>query len=441
MAQIVETGTPVRYAELLVRLAAKRAQTYRAELQFTQPGSGAPTEPDVGQVTLDLEELGSLLNEPAEYQRVLSEALFADATIREALKTATKIADVREVALRFRLQIDSDAAELHALRWEVLCDPDGTPLATGERVLFSRYLRSPDWRRVALRPESELRALVVIASPDNLESFHPEGPPLQPIDVAAELERTVAALGDIPVTALVSRPDARLPLREGVKLAAPGGATLENLVTQLRRGYDIVYVVCHGAFVREQPRLFVENEAGTVATIAGDELVQELAQLRERQMPSLVALASCQSAGSGSRGALSALGPLLARAGVPAVLAMQERIGVETAQGFMEVFFTELRRDWQLDRAAAVARHKVRERDDAWVPVLFTRLASGRIGSAQAPAPEDFAKWPSLKQQIEQAKCTPILGPGLIEFLLGSPREIAQRWADTYRFPMSPHDR
>ena len=34
-----------------------------------------------------------------------------------------------------------------------------------------------------------------------------------------------------------------------------------------------------------------------------------------------------------------------------------------------------------------------------------------------------------------------ILGPGLTEFLLGSRREIAQRWAEKYQFPMAVHQR
>jgi hypothetical protein len=118
---------------------------------------------------------------------------------------------------------------------------------------------------------------------------------------------------------------------------------------------------------------------------------------------------------------------------------MQGKITVQTSQQFMRRFFAELAQDGQIDRAVAVARWEVREQPDAWMPVLFTRLISGRIwstGSAQR-----FERWPGLITSIRERRCTPILGPGLIEFLLGSPREIAQRWADTYRFPMAPEER
>jgi hypothetical protein len=50
-------------------------------------------------------------------------------------------------------------------------------------------------------------------------------------------------------------------------------------------------------------------------------------------------------------------------------------------------------------------------------------------------------KWPALLRSIRQGKCTPILGPGLTESLFGSRRQIAQRWAETYYFPMAAQDR
>jgi hypothetical protein len=45
----------------------------------------------------------------------------------------------------------------------------------------------------------------------------------------------------------------------------------------------------------------------------------------------------------------------------------------------MPAFFRELLRDGQIDRALAVARGKVRERGDAWMPALYTRLTAGRL--------------------------------------------------------------
>jgi len=53
----------------------------------------------------------------------------------------------------------------------------------------------------------------------------------------------------------------------------------------------------------------------------------------------------------------------------------------------------------------------------------------------------EFEQWPAILRSIDRGRCTPILGPGLLESMLGSTREIARRWAETYRFPMASHSR
>jgi hypothetical protein len=44
-------------------------------------------------------------------------------------------------------------------------------------------------------------------------------------------------------------------------------------------------------------------------------------------------------------------------------------------------------------------------------------------------------------RSIQDGRCTPILGFGLVESLIGSSREIARRWAETFHYPMAPHER
>ncbi|HEX5690980.1 MAG TPA: CHAT domain-containing protein, partial [Roseiflexaceae bacterium] len=330
-----------------------------------------------------------------------------------------------DAALRLRLFIGSNAPELHNLRWETLRDPqNGEALFSGEQFLFSRYLSSGDWRPIAPRPKGELRALVAIANPADLPKYH-----LAPLDVQAELQRATAGLGTIPATALFG-----------------GGANLNNIVAQLREGYDILYLVAHGTLAKGEPWLWLEDEHGAIRRVAASELVGQIKGLRER--PRLVMLVSCQSAGTGdsvraaNEGALAGLGPRLAEAGIPAVVAMQGNLSLETAEQFMPVFFKELQRDGQIDRAMAVARGAVRERDDSWMPVLFMRLKTGKIwyvpgfGDGQT-----FEKWPTMLRAIRNGKCTVIVGSDFAEPLLGSSREIAQSWAETYHFPMRSNDR
>jgi len=418
------------HADLEIGLHRHDADSYRVELRFSQPESDADVRlaqrgPSLAR--FDLDQLRELALDDAAYGQCLSDSLFADPGIRTAFAQARAAAQTQDVPLCLRLFIGPSAPELHSLRWETLRDPqDGSPLLTGEHLLFSRYLSSRDWRPVRLRPRAELRALVVIADPTGLADYQPGGRPLVPVDVAGELERAESGLGNIPVT----------------PLASGGSATLNNVTAHLRDGYDVLYLTCHGALIEGQPYLWLEDEAGGVAVVAGDKLVTRLRELRQR--PRLVALVSCQSAGRGSdEGALAALGPRLAEAGIPAVLAMQGNVTMQTVAQFMPIFFQELQRDGQIDRAMAVARGTVRGRSDWWMPVLFMRLRSGRLWYTPGFADErrELEKWPALLRHVRRGRCTPILGPGLTESLLGSRREIAQRWAETYHFPMASHDR
>jgi hypothetical protein len=193
------------------------------------------------------------------------------------------------------------------------------------------------------------------------------------VDVAGELQRVKAALGEVRLSVL---PD----LLGGVR------ATTEDLFASLREEQpDYLYLVCHGSLIRGQPWLWLEAEDGTVGRVSGDELVTRFGELPV--LPRLVILASCESAGSGEGEALHALGPRLAEAGIPAVIAMQGKISMTTIARLMPTFFEELQRDGQVDRALAVARGNIRDEADSWMPALFTRLKSGRIWSGPTPPP------------------------------------------------------
>jgi hypothetical protein len=335
-----------------------------------------------------------------------------------------------EVPLRLRLMVGPSAPELHGLRWETLRDPESRELlVTSDWILFSRYLSSFDFRRVRLRPQGSLRALAVVANPSDVMTYRQGEQPLHPVDVAWELAAARKALDPIPVDAV------------------PGRASLKNLSASLSsREYDVLYLVCHGAFVGGQPQLWLERDDGTpkdgtAHVVAGHELVTRLNELRAP--PRLVILVSCQSAGRGNGDALAALGPRLAESGIPAVLAMQGNVTMETAGAFMRAFFEKLSADGVIDRAVAAARGQFRDKQDSWMPALFMRLATGRIwyvpGFTGAGAGDDL--WITLGTSISLGRCTPILGPGLLEPYLGSSRDLARRLAEKHRFPLAPHDR
>jgi hypothetical protein len=419
------------YADLEIELRRHPTSGYEVDLRYSQPNSDADIRltrrvGDAPSIEFDRERLRELLTDPTAYGRLLGDTLLSDAEVRAAFEKAYASTQSLNASLRVRLLIDPSAAELHSLHWETLRNPhDGAALFTGENVTFSRYLSSFDWRPVRLRPQSELKALVVVANPIGLDKFN-----LPPADVAQELAHVQNNLGNIKSTAL----------------ASGGSANLNHIITNLHDGYDILYVICHGTTQKGDTWLWLEDEAGNVARTSGTDIVARLNELQQR--PRLMVLAACQGAGQGDQvrtdeNPLTALGPRLAEAGIPAVIAMQGTVSVETVGDFMPVFFRELQRDGHIDRAMAVARGAVRDRPDYWMPTLFMRLKSGRIWYVPGFGDDrkDFEKWPTLVSSIRDRKCTPILGPGLHESLLGSTRDIARHWAETYRFPLEPHQR
>ena len=431
------------FSDLEIGLHRWELDSYTLELRYTPPGSDTDervvrTGPQG--VRLDFTKLLPEENDDVAYGRQLTSALFRDdPEVRSIFDRAraAKLPDREDAALRLRLFIGPNAAELHAVHWETLRDPfRDAPLLTGERVFFSRYLSSRAWEPSPLRRKGDLRALVVIANPSDLADSG-----MAEVDVPGELARARQALDGIQL----------------VELASGGAATLGNLVEKLREGFDIVYLVCHGALVEGEPWLWLERieEAKDAAThagpprvvsdrVRGNELVTRLAELRKH--PRLVVLASCQSASAGTsldKGALSALGPKLAEAGIPAVVAMQGNVTMEMVAEFMPRFFQELVQYGEIDRAMSVARGAVREHADWWMPALYMRLKSSRVW--YAPGMSDpkggLQTWASLRDSIKSYRCTPILGPGVSEALLGAREEVARAWAERYDFPMAPEDR
>ncbi len=425
---------------------------YRVELSARAPHGDADIRPPGGPIVVEIDDvaLGGM-EIAADYGDALSRCLFDNAIVREFFVRARSIAaDHDDAPLRIRLYVDGQVGRLHNLHWEKLRDPEHKAfLCHDTRILFSRYLSSDDWRDVRMRPQDQLRALVVVANPTPTNAK-----PLAPINVVGELERARQGLSALTQV----RPDLALPVKALYRLPNSAGdpdyaglPTFDNLVSQLRTGYDILYLACHGELTPTGPELYLETEVGAIDVMTPEEIVESggarrpglLTALRQLMvLPRLVILASCQSMGEGGqwadagRPAVSALGYRLAEAGVPAVLAMQGDVMMSTVEQFMPEFFKELGRTGQIDAAVASARATVNAREDWWSPVLSMRLESGRIGwyrpqMSSTNAQAAYLAWDGLVAAVRQRRIMPIVGPGLIQFLMGSPQELAERWAST----------
>lgn len=362
---ISKSTSPVQFSEaplnLEFRLRSLAPGNYAIDLHFDDLASAAPAELASGApFALDAEVLRATALNPVLYGAQLSTMLFADRDVLKGWATAWGYTLRGDAPLRVRLHIVAEATELHALRWELLQHPQSDQfLATDERVVLSRYLDSGAMAPLRRRAAGELRALVLIANPANLADFQ-----LAAVDVAGESSRARVALSALSPTIIASG-----------QSGAPIGAGL--IAERSRDGYDVIALVAHGGFRDGEPFVMLEDTDGRAAPIMASVLVDMLSQLSRR--PTLVVLASCQSAGDESAAALTALGPQLLRAGVPAVLAMQGNISMNTIARMLPAFWRELQRDGQIDRTIAVARALARDLPDWWRPVLFSRLRDGMI--------------------------------------------------------------
>jgi tetratricopeptide (TPR) repeat protein len=334
-------------------------------------------------------------DDPQAYGLLLFNALFDD-DIRQAYDKVTARAEAEaEGRVRMRLWIDDRAADLQALPWERLYHiPRGQPipLSTSTLTPFSRFtpMQHGEPRAISQLP---FRLLYAVANPSNLD------PKLQPVDVEGEVGTLRQALGDLrandrlQVTLMPGRtglsPGLRAQLEEEGYRILDGATTLEALVQALPDCH-VFHFVGHGSFssaggVGGTASLHLEAEDGTWQAAIDDELAANLASTAP--LPHLAFLAACQSA---TRDAeiehpFVGLAPKLVRAGVPAVVAMQDRVLMQVARKLTADFYRNLLLHGQVDLALNQARLLLfgTGQGDWAIPVLFSRLFNNELVSFQ----------------------------------------------------------
>ena len=150
------------YAELEIGLSGlDQAGHYHVELRFDNPRDDAERTPVRGVAAIDPQALLALADSRGnEYGLALAKSVFAEDEVRGKYGEFKAAVESADDFLRVKLFVDRSAPELHRLRWELLTDPaTGQALATSEKILFSRFGTSSDWRPVRLRAKSELHAL------------------------------------------------------------------------------------------------------------------------------------------------------------------------------------------------------------------------------------------------------------------------------------------
>ncbi len=308
--------------------------------------------------------------------------LFAEERLREAWAELRGQAPQR----RIRLHIDPAAPELHALPWELLRDPGAgrapQTLAASSATPFSRYLTSSLRLGAPVRTHP-LRVLVAIANPEGLKQYN-----LALLDAEAEWAWLEAAVAGLEV--------------ELTRLPAP--CTLSALEAALRQGYHVLHLVSHGSFSTrtQQAALFLADEQDRVMLVTdhafSEMLGHQVTDVDGAHAPlRLVFLAACQSATRSEADAFRGLAPQVVRAGVPAVIAMQEAVTIPTVRAFAATFYRQLLQHGVVDLASNEARASLLTASlpGAALPVLFMRPPDGKLFEPTAasrptpPAPDE----------------------------------------------------
>lgn len=367
-----------------------------------------------GTLRLDGAGLLAAINDSPRYGELLFESLFAGpggptdggpnaaaGAIRRAYEAAMGSGPPSvERPVRIRLLIEPDAAELHALRWERLYHRllgTWVPLSASADTPFSRYvpLEVAEPRPVATLP---IRMLFVAADPTGLPTAYPQVDVNEQIDAFRQGVRAASRTDEVQVTILPGegrsrlRPDLRAALiADGFEIA-DGPSTLAALL-RLLPGSHVLHFVGHGHLTVDpdgsaRTALFFERDDGSWQAVTDSQLVERLVAIDAA--PSLVFLAACESASGTAETAhpFVGLAPRLVAAGIPAVVAMQDIVPMETTRTLTLDFYRHLMEHGLVDVALAQSRRVLfdDERLDWTVPILFTRLRRGRLLVPQALA-------------------------------------------------------
>ena len=407
------------FADLEVRILPRREAGYPVEITFS------------GELEFPAGELDAAVLPwvPGVSAREDGERLFGLLFGDPRLQAAWNEARGHSPARRIRLRVDAEAPELHTVPWELLAEHrPGEPaqqLAATAGTPFSRYLAGA-WRHGRAVIERPLRLLVAIAAPENLEESQ-----LDPLDLELERRALEAALAEVEPGQL-----------EVTFLPPP--VTLAALEEALG-GVHALHLVAHGRFAASSGRaaLYLADADNRVAFTRDEDFIAMLQ--RRGEALRLVFLATCQSASRSPADAFRGLAPGLLAAGVPAVVAMQDRVEVAAARTFAGTFYRRLLRHGQVDLAANQARSALltteaeaaSELPACAVPVLFQRLRDSRLFGCrgQVLGPREAGFWTMLLENIADGECTPLIGPGALAGLLPSPGELAVSLARKYGYP------
>ncbi|MEW5872884.1 MAG: CHAT domain-containing protein [Chloroflexota bacterium] len=336
------------------------------------------------------------MQRPEAYGRMLFEAIIRDQRAANGGSGSTD--DGYTIALertggKPRLELQLDA--FNTYEWEYLWGQEG-PLAVIEGAPF---YRKADGRDPGPAPARPLKILAAICSPLNLRQPHhliPELAELTELDIDQERDILEKGLERLRRAGL-----AEYRILEG-KNGQP--ASWEALRQALQEGYQVLHILAHGLFAPDRSGQPVYN----LVLEEGAERQRRLAPLSSfdrsflGEALRLVVLAACRSAAPGAASGARSLAAHLVGQGVPAVIAMQGNLPIETAQLFTQRFYDDLARSGRIDMALAATRYDIyKPNTNSWdfgLPVLLTSASDGQL--FEVDEARAAANLPALEPEI-----------------------------------------
>ncbi|MGI0486225.1 CHAT domain-containing protein [Pantanalinema rosaneae CENA516] len=274
----------------------------------------------------------------------LYSALF-QGTIRDSWLTAQGIAQHRQEVLRLRLGLKGSL--LHRVPWEVLHAGD-RPLATGTDVIFSRYhsnfagVTTPHpITGLTSDPNQPLNILMVLAAPTDQEMLALKQ---EALDLQEELSQPLRSPGtwfsDIQLTLLEQ----------------PGREQLTQALEQ--NHYQVLHYAGHSNLGASGGSLYLVNpQTGLTEVLNGD----DLAGLLVNNGICMAVFNSCRGVYTASAEAFGNSGDgnlaeALVKRGIPAILAMAERIPDKVALTLSRLFYRNLKQGCPVDVSLSRAR-------------------------------------------------------------------------------------
>lgn len=309
---------------------------------------------------IDMKAVNAALYIPEDYGALLGKSVFRGEIEKAFIQALT---DAKGINAKLRVLLFIEADDLRNLRWERLCAPTDRGwdfLQINQQTPYSLYLPSLIDRRFPPLNRSQMKALILVAGPEELKG----NLPLPSFDVEASVRNVSDALEKIPHQVLASSPH------------AIGKPNLENLCQHIAANrFTLLHIVCHGAFKPENKEtiLFFPDENGYPVTTS--ELIKRFKRLTP--LPHFTFLSSCESASPNAETGLGGTAQRLVRElGMPAVLAMADKISVRTIEKLTHIFYSRLYEHGEVDLAVADALVAIQGEHDVTTPVLFSRLGN-----------------------------------------------------------------